>query len=57
MKRKILIVNMCKELLHYYEFVKPIEGIVKEYNLDFQTVNYFEIKQINLNNSSETWKF
>lgn len=28
----ILIVNICKEKLHYYEFVKPIEDVVKETN-------------------------
>lgn len=26
----ILLINLCKEKLHYYEFVKPIEDILKK---------------------------
>jgi GMP synthase-like glutamine amidotransferase len=32
----ILIVNICKEKLHYYEFVQPVCGI-----LDGHKINYF----------------
>jgi GMP synthase (glutamine-hydrolysing) len=30
MAKEILIINTCKEKLHYYEFVKPIEEIVRK---------------------------
>jgi GMP synthase (glutamine-hydrolysing) len=36
----ILIINTCKEKLHYYEFVKPIENIVEK---GFFTKHYSEI--------------
>ena len=36
----ILVVSVCAEKLHYYEFVKPIEDIIKE---DFVTKNYFDV--------------
>lgn len=50
MNKKILIVNVCKEKLHYFEFVKPIEDIakaMKEENkdFDFETKSYKHIKK------------
>ena len=36
-----LIINICKEPLHYYEFVKPIEDIVKE-----KAIHYKDVKDI-----------
>lgn len=39
----ILIVNVCKEKLHYYEFVKPIENILVGANIKFQTIGYRQI--------------
>jgi len=41
----ILIVNVCKEKLHYFEFVKPVEEIVKT---DFVTKHYSEISEDDL---------
>ena len=41
----ILVVNVCKEKLHYYEFAKPIEDILK---CDFFTKSYFEISDEDL---------
>ena len=41
----ILLINICKERLHYYEFVKPIEDILKKNNLAFFTLNYKEIQE------------
>ena len=41
----ILIVNICKEELHYHEFVKPIEDIVKH---NFLTKHYKEILKSDL---------
>ncbi len=41
----ILIVNVCAEELHYFEFVKPVEDIVKD---DFFTKHYSEIDEDDL---------
>lgn len=41
----ILVINICFEKLHYFEFVKPIEKILKQ---DFITKHYKEISQIDL---------
>ncbi len=39
----ILIINLCKEKLHYYEFVKPIEDILKNKKIGFFTRHYNKI--------------
>ena len=39
----ILIINICKEKLHYYEFVKPIEDILRKENIEYQTIYYKKI--------------
>lgn len=39
----ILIINVCKERLHYFEFVKPIEDILKNEGKDFETFHYKQI--------------
>ncbi len=39
----ILIVNICKEKLHYLEFVKPIEDILEEEEIEFKSVHYKKI--------------
>lgn len=39
----ILLINTCKEKLHYYEFVKSIEDILKENKIKFFTQHYNEI--------------
>lgn len=36
----ILIINICKEKLHYFEFVKPIEDILRKENIEYQTIYY-----------------
>jgi GMP synthase (glutamine-hydrolysing) len=38
MENKILIINLCKERLHYFEFVKPIEDILKKEGKEYETV-------------------
>ncbi len=38
----ILIINICKEQLHYYEFVKPIEDIITKSNQTFITRHYID---------------
>lgn len=39
----ILVINICKEKLHYLEFVKPIEDILKRERVGFFTKGYREI--------------
>lgn len=39
----ILIINLCKERLHYLEFVKPIEDILKEKDIEYKTIYYKKI--------------
>ena len=41
----ILIINICKEKLHYFEFVKPIEDILKKSKTKFFTIHYKDIIQ------------
>ena len=44
----ILVINVCKEKLHYYEFVKPIEDILKKEKIVFTTKHYAEISDEDL---------
>src|SRR3989344_5148282 len=37
---KILVMNVCKEKLHYYEFVKPIEDVLRREGFEFYTKHY-----------------
>jgi anthranilate/para-aminobenzoate synthase component II len=39
----ILIINICKEELHYFEFVKPIEDILKNLEEPFMTKHYSKL--------------
>src|SRR3989344_9334660 len=42
-QKMILIINICKEKLHYLEFVKPIEDILKKEKIEYQTIYYKKI--------------
>jgi GMP synthase (glutamine-hydrolysing) len=44
----ILIIQICKEKLHYYEFVKPIEDVLKQKKIDYQTFYYKNLFQKSL---------
>lgn len=39
----ILIVNLCAEKLHYFEFVLPVEDILSSRKISFFTKNYKDI--------------
>jgi len=39
----ILILNVCKEKLYYYEFVKPVEDILNDLKIDFFVKGYLEV--------------
>jgi GMP synthase-like glutamine amidotransferase len=41
----ILLINICKEKLHYLEFVKPIEDILRKDKIVFLTKDYPRISQ------------
>ena len=49
----ILIVNVCKEKLHYYEFVKPIEDILSREGVAFFTKHYSEIGRRDLSKAGK----
>ncbi|MBI4116246.1 gamma-glutamyl-gamma-aminobutyrate hydrolase family protein [Candidatus Pacearchaeota archaeon] len=49
----ILIINVCKEKLHYYEFVKPIEKILKKNKIKFFTRHYKEINENDLRKADQ----
>jgi len=39
----ILVVNVCKEQLHYYEFVGPVLKVLSNASKDYFVVNYDEV--------------
>ena len=49
----ILIINVCKEKLHYYEFVKPIEDILNKNKIAFFTKHHLDIKDKDLKKASK----
>ena len=55
--KKILIINICKEKLHYYEFVKPVENILenmkKEKKIDYFVKNYKKVNEKDLKKASK----
>ena len=50
--KNVLIINICKEDLHYYEFVKPIEDIINSINVKYFTRNYKKINKKDLEKAS-----
>jgi GMP synthase (glutamine-hydrolysing) len=36
----ILIVQICNQKFHYFEFVKPIEDVLKRNSIEFESVHY-----------------
>ena len=49
----IIIIQICEEELHYYEFVKPIEDILKNNNLEFNTLYYKQLKESHISNANK----
>jgi GMP synthase-like glutamine amidotransferase len=41
----ILVVNVCFEKLHYFEFVKPIEDILRNRGLEYSTIHYTQVSE------------
>ena len=44
----ILIVNVCSDGLGYFEFVKPVEDIVKKARMDFVTRQFLSLNQLDI---------
>jgi len=44
----ILLINICKEEMHYLEFVKPIEDILSKSEASFETKNFLDVKKSDL---------
>ena len=49
----ILIIDLNEDPLSYFEFVRPIENIMKRSSLKFKTVNYKKITKKHLQNSEK----
>jgi anthranilate/para-aminobenzoate synthase component II len=49
----ILLINLCKEKLHYYEFVKPIEDILKKNKLKYFKKHYRRLSDGDLKNAKK----
>ena len=41
--KMILLIKICKIPFHYFEFVKPIEDILKKLNIEFITIHYDDL--------------
>lgn len=49
----ILIINVCLDKLSEFEFVKPVENILKKSGIRFFTKHYFDLKKDELNNAEK----
>jgi len=49
----ILIINICNEKFHYFEFVKPIEDILIKNKIKFETKHYKKITKNDLEKASK----
>ena len=49
----ILIIQICKNKLHYFEFVKPIEDILRKGHIGFKSIDYKNISTESIFNSKK----
>jgi len=49
----ILIINICKEKLHYFEFVKPICDILDNHELKYNVLHYKNVNKKDLKKASK----
>jgi len=49
----ILLINICKEKLHFNEFVKPIKDILLMEGFDSYVKDYDNVSQVDLNNADK----
>ena len=53
MKENILVINICKEKLHYYEFVKPVCDIFDNNKLKYFVRDYSKVSKKDLKKASK----
>ena len=41
----ILLIQICNKSFHYFEFVKPIEDVLKRNNIKFKLIHYKEVSE------------
>jgi len=49
----ILIINICKEKLHYFEFVKPVLDILEKNKISYLTKHYLDLEDDDLNKADK----
>lgn len=49
----VLVINICLNPLHYFEFVKPVEDILRNNNIKFTTKNYRYINKATINKADK----
>ena len=52
-KGKVLVINICKDPLHYYEFVRPIEDILRKEGISYRTRKYDEIRDSDMKSADK----
>ncbi len=51
--KNILIINICKERLHYFEFVKPVCDILNDNGIKYFVKGYKEVNERDLEKASK----
>lgn len=41
----IVLIQICKEYFHYFEFVKPIEDVLRKANMSYSSIQYEEVSK------------
>jgi GMP synthase (glutamine-hydrolysing) len=49
----ILIIQICNNCFHYFEFIKPIEDILLKNNIKFESINYNDLSKDKINKSDK----
>ena len=49
----ILIIKICNKQFHYFEFIKPIEDVLKKNNIKFQSIHYRNVSEEILKNAEK----
>ncbi len=49
----ILLINICREKLHYFEFVKPVEDILRKNKIKYFKKHYLNLKEGDINNAKK----
>ena len=49
----ILIIQICNNYFHYYEFIKPIEDVLLKNNIKFESINYNNLTKEKINKADK----